>query len=70
MAERHAAVHAARALLTQLGDGARDRELVVVAHALERVALLDRRPVDPQEASELAHQAGTSNVRSRAAGII
>jgi hypothetical protein len=70
VAERHAAVHAARALLAQLGDRPRDGELVVVAQALERVALLDRRTADPHEASELAHQAGTSDVRLRTAGII
>ncbi len=56
VAERHAAVHAARALLAQLRDRAREQELAVVVDALGRVALGDAVPLDLQEAAELAHQ--------------
>ncbi len=57
VAERHAAVHAARALLAQLLHGARQQELAVVVRALERIPLRDAVALDLQEAAELAHQA-------------
>jgi hypothetical protein len=64
VAKRHAALHAARALLAQLLDRPRDEELVVgaaVIDALARVAVTDARALDAQEAAELAHYAATSS---------
>ena len=56
VAEGHAAVHAARTLLAQLGLGARELELLVVVHAFGRIPLGDVTALDLQEAAELAHQ--------------
>ena len=60
VAERHAAVHAARALLAQLLVGRGEHELAVVVRALARVPLGDAVALDLQEAAELAHQAATA----------
>jgi hypothetical protein len=57
VAERDAAVHAAGALLAQLGDGTRKQELLEVVRALQRIALRDSVSLDLQKAAELAHQA-------------
>ena len=57
MAEGHAAVHAARALLAKLGHGSLEQELVVVVGALARCPGRARVALDLQEAAELAHQA-------------
>ena len=59
MAERHAALHAARALLLQVRDGRRDHELAEVRGPLLRVALRVVDPLDAQEGAELAHYAAT-----------
>src|SRR3954453_15113824 len=58
--ERHPALHAARALLLELGHGERVDELAVVRRALARVALgvVDAR--NAEEGAELAHQTATS----------
>ena len=55
MAERDAAVHAARALLLQLGLGERELVLLEVVHALGDRALPARHAVDLQEAADLTH---------------
>ena len=55
VAERHAAVHAARALVLQLLRRALLQELLVVLDALLRVAVGEVRAVDLEEAAELAH---------------
>ena len=63
VAERHAAVHAARALRGELLVGALDDELLVgvlAADALGRVVVGDPDALDLQEAAELAHQAAIS----------
>ena len=60
MAERHAALHAARALLAQALDRQRVDELAVVADPLRRVALGLADPLDLEEAAELAHYAACS----------
>ena len=57
VAERHAALHAARALVGELARGQRLHELLVVVHALGRRALGPVDAVDLEEAAELAHQA-------------
>ncbi len=64
VAERHAAVHAPRALLAQLLHGALQQELAVVVRALGRVPLGDAVALDLQEAAELAHQAPVSPTAS------
>ncbi len=64
VAERHAAVHAAGALLAQLLDRALQQELVEVVGALDRVPLGDAVALDLQEAAELAHQAPVSPTAS------
>ena len=58
VAERHAALHAARALLLELRHRRRDHELAEVRDPLLRVALRVVDPLDAQEGAELAHQAG------------
>ena len=55
MAERDAAVHAARALAPQLLVGLQPEVLLVVGDALGRVALVKADAVDLQERSELTH---------------
>ena len=57
MAERHAALHAARALLLQLDERQRAHELAVVADALARNALGRIRAGELLEAADLAHLA-------------
>ena len=57
VAEGHAALHAARALLRELPFGQRLHELAVVVHALGRRALGRVDPLDLEEPAELAHQA-------------
>src|SRR6476619_4065332 len=57
VAERHAAVHAARALVAQLGHRPRHEELVVVVRTLAAVPVGNAVPLDLQEAAQLAHQA-------------
>jgi hypothetical protein len=59
VAERHAALHAARALLLELRHRRRDHELAEVLDPLLRVALRAQDPLDAQEGAELAHQAAT-----------
>src|SRR5205814_9609759 len=54
--EGHAAIHAAGALVTQLGDRPGEQELAVVVRALERVPLGDAVSLDLDEAPELAHR--------------
>src|SRR4029077_15201349 len=61
VAEGHAAVHAASALLAQLRDGAGEQELPVVVGALARVPLRDPVALYLQKGPELAHQAGTAS---------
>jgi hypothetical protein len=60
VAERHAALHAARALLAQTLDRQRGEELSVVANALARIAFRRVDPLDLEEPAELAHQAACS----------
>ena len=55
VAERDAALHAARALLRELAFGQRLHELAVVVHALGRRALGRVDPLDLEEPPELAH---------------
>jgi hypothetical protein len=55
MAERNAAIHAARALLAELLVGPHDEELLEVVDALGGRALSSRPAVVPQEATQLAH---------------
>ena len=55
VAERNPAVHAPRALARQLLLGLELEVLVVVAHALTWVALVETDPVDLQECAELTH---------------
>ena len=62
VAERHAALHAARALLLQLDERQELHELAVVADALAGRALGRVRARDLQEGAELAHQAAASSV--------
>ncbi len=62
MAERHAALHAARALLAQLDERQRLHELAVVVHALGRRALGRLRALQLQKGAELAHYAAASAV--------
>ena len=57
VAERHAALHAARALLLQLDERQELDELAMVADALAGRALGRVRAVDLQEGAELAHHA-------------
>ena len=56
MAEGHAAVHAARALVAQHALVREPEVLPVVVHALVRVALLEPDALEPEEAAELSHQ--------------
>jgi hypothetical protein len=56
VAERHAALHAARALLAQALDGQRSDELLEVRRPLRGVALGLLDPRDLEEAADLAHQ--------------
>ena len=56
MAEGNAAVHAARALVAQHALVRQAEVLLVVVHALVRVALLEADTLEPEEAAELAHQ--------------
>ena len=67
VAEGHAAVHAAGALLAQLRHRPREQELAVVVRALARVPLGDAVALDLQEAAELAHQAPVSPTASSGA---
>ena len=67
VAERDPAVHAPRALALQLGLRLQAEVLLVVVHALLRVALVEADPVDLQERAELAHYAPTAS-RSAALG--
>src|SRR3712207_6206737 len=62
VAERHAALHAARALARELGLRQDLDELLEVADPLVRVALGVVAPVFAQEGSELAHQTRASVV--------
>jgi hypothetical protein len=55
VAERDAALHAAGALLPELGNGKESDELAVVADALARLALVRLAPVEAEEAAKLAH---------------
>ena len=55
VAERHAALHAARALRGELLVGPADQELLVVLRALGRVAVRDADALDLQEGPDLAH---------------
>jgi hypothetical protein len=55
VAERHAAVHAARTLTAQLGLWLQREVLVVVAHPTDGVALVEADPVDLQKCAELTH---------------
>ena len=63
MAERHAALHAARALLAQLDERQRAHELEVVADALGGRALRRLRARELLEAADLAHYAASSDSR-------
>ena len=65
MAERHAALHAARALVPELDERKRAHELAVVADALARNTLGRIRAVELLEASDLAHYAASSDSDSR-----
>ena len=70
LAEGHAAVHAAPALLAQHAILRQREVLPVVPHALARVALLEADPLQAQEAAWIAHQAGTfSSVSSSSARL-
>src|SRR5918999_695032 len=60
VAERHAALHAAPALLAQALDGERVHELAVVADPPRGVALRLADALDLEEPSELAHHAACS----------
>ncbi len=55
--EGHAAVHAARALATQLILALKPEVRLVVGDALLRVALVEADPMDLQKAPELTHSA-------------
>src|SRR6185436_13579814 len=61
MAERHAALHAARALRLELDERERLDELAVVADALPRVALRRVVAVVLEEAAQLPHYAASSD---------
>jgi hypothetical protein len=61
LAERHAAIHAATALLAQDAVVGQREVLPVVAHALARVAFLEADPLEPEEAAWVSHQAATSS---------
>ncbi len=63
VAERHAALHAARRLLAQLHERQRADELAHVADPLARRALGRLDPVRRQEGADLAHQAASSDSR-------
>ena len=67
VAERHAALHAARALVAQALDGQLLDELLVVRRALAGVALRRVDAGDLEEGSELAHYATRSRMPSRCA---
>ena len=55
VAERHAAVHAARALVAQ-GAVVRQREVLpVVVHPLLGIALVEADPLEAEEGAQLAH---------------
>src|SRR6266536_2545619 len=56
LAERDAALHAARSLPPEIGQRERADELAVVADALARVALGRVSPVMLEKAAQLAHQ--------------
>jgi hypothetical protein len=56
VAEGHAAVHAARALIAQHALVGQAEVLPVVVHALVWVALLEADPLEAKEAAELSHQ--------------
>ena len=62
VAERHPALHAARALVAQLEQRQRAHELAHVVHALLRIALERLRARDLEEGTELAHQRAPSSV--------
>ena len=62
VAERDAALHAARRLLTQLGQRQRPDELAEVADALRRGALGRLAAPDPDECSVAAHSGGLPSV--------
>ena len=66
VAEGHAAVHAARALLAQLLGRAGDEELAIVVRALVGVPVGNPVALDLQEPAELAHQTA---VPSEHAGV-
>src|SRR5204863_10063584 len=68
--ERHAALHAARALRGQLGVRPADRELLEVLRALLRVPVGHADAIDLQEGAELAHQRRTSGPQGSAWRIV
>src|SRR5438034_2360889 len=65
MAERHAALHATRALLAQLDEGQRTDELEVVADPLRGRPLRRLGTRELLEAADFAHQAASSDSDSR-----
>jgi hypothetical protein len=67
VAERNAALHAARALGGQLLVGARDQELavgVVALDALDRVVVGNADALDAQEGAQLTHRPGPPRGRA------
>jgi hypothetical protein len=61
VAERDAALHAARALLAQLGDRERADELLEIADTLARIALGRVLPRHLDECADAAHYAAASD---------
>ena len=55
VAERHAAVHAAGALVAQRAVVRQGEVLPVVAHALRGIALVEAHPLEAEEGAQLAH---------------
>ena len=64
MAERDAALHAARALARRLVLGQDLVDLLEVGHALARIALRRRRTGDLQESAELSHRTAEGSRRA------
>jgi hypothetical protein len=65
MAERHAAVHAPRALPAQLFLRLEREVLLVVTHAFGRVALVEPDSVDLQEGPKFTHLLGSTQTDRR-----
>jgi hypothetical protein len=56
VAERDAAVHAARALVAQRAIVRQGEVLPIVAHSLRGIALVEAHPLEAEESAQLAHR--------------